>query len=71
MTNEKFKKNEVVIYQNGDWFELGIIKKAVKENNEYLVNYHTGEPAALTHARNLHKIKNIYAFDIKRKKAGE
>ena len=67
MKNEKFVKNEVVIYQNGDSFELGVIK-TVKENNEYFVNYHTGETAALTHSRNLHKIKNVYAFDIRRKK---
>ncbi|HHY08622.1 MAG TPA: hypothetical protein GX530_08930 [Corynebacteriales bacterium] len=67
MKNKKFKKNEVVIYQNGDNFELGIIK-TVKENNKYFVNYHTDDIANLTLARNLHKIKNIYAFDIRRKK---
>lgn len=56
---------EPVIYQNGDRFELGIVK-TVCENNEYFVNYHTGDTAARTHARHLHKIANDYAFVIAR-----
>lgn len=56
---------EPVIYQNGDRFELGIVK-TVCEDNEYFINYHTGDTAARTHARHLHKIANDYAFVIAR-----
>lgn len=56
---------EPVIYQNGDRFELGIVK-SVCGSDEYFINYHTGDTAARTHARNLHKISNAYAFFIKR-----
>lgn len=62
----KFKVGETIIYQNGDSFELGVVKK-VLDNKEYFINYHMGETAARTHERNIHKIKNEYAFDIKRK----
>lgn len=66
----KYDKGEPVIYQNGDVFELGIIK-SVCENDEYFINYHTGDTASKTHARNLHKIENKYAFEINRLKVDE
>lgn len=62
----QFEEGEVVIYQNGNTFELGVVKKKLF-NNTYFVNYHTGDTAALTDAYNLHKIKNAYAFTIYRK----
>lgn len=61
----EYKEGEPVIYQCGDRFELGIIR-TVCGNDEYFVNYHTGDTAARTHARNLHKIQNGYAFFIER-----
>ena len=64
----QYGEDEPVIYQCGDRFELGIVK-SVCGGDEYFVNYHTGETAARTHARNLHKITNGYAFWIERKRA--
>lgn len=57
--------DEPVLYQNGNTFELGIIKSYCG-NNEYFVWYHTGDTAAKTHVRYLHKISNKYAFKITR-----
>ena len=58
-----YKVGEAVIYQNGDRFELGIVKK-VCGGDDYFVNYHTGNTAARTNARHLHKISNLYAFHV-------
>lgn len=66
----KFKKGEVVIYQNGNNFELGIID-TVRSNKTYFVNYHTGDTTAVTNEENLHRIINAYAFNIIRKLANE
>lgn len=65
MEQKKYKVGEPVIYQNGDVFELGIVKRDCG-NDEYFINYHSGDTAARTHARNLHKITNRYAFKIYR-----
>lgn len=65
MEQKKYKVGEPVIYQNGDIFELGIVKIDCG-NDEYFINYHSGDTAARTHARNLHKITNRYAFKIYR-----
>ena len=62
----KYEVGEVVIYQNGDKFELGVVKRKANQEDEYFIWYHMGDTAACTHARNLHKITNSYAFDIKR-----
>lgn len=62
---EKYKVGEAVLYQNGDRFELGIVKSECG-NDEYFINYHTGDTAARTNARNLHKISNGYAFKVYR-----
>ncbi len=62
-----FKPGETVLYQNGSKFELGVVKRLGPQPNTYFVWYHTGDTTACTHARNLHKIVNSYAFDIKRK----
>ena len=62
-----FKVGEIVIYQNGDRFELGEIKR-VCEDGSYFVYYHMGDTAAGTPADCLHKITNLYAFKIEREK---
>ena len=67
---DTFVKDEVVLYKNGNRYELGVVK-SVCGNNEYFVNYHMGDTAARTHARNLHKISNSYAFDIVRKRVDD
>lgn len=60
---QKYEVDEPVIYTNGDKVELGIVKK-VCGDDEYFVNYHTGDTAARTHARHLSKISNRYAYHI-------
>lgn len=60
---EKYEEGETVLYRNGSRFELGIVKR-VCGDDEYFINYHTGDTAARTHARNLHKVANAYAFHI-------
>ncbi|MDD4070012.1 MAG: hypothetical protein PHF05_06130 [Candidatus Izemoplasmatales bacterium] len=76
--NAKFKKGQVVLYQNGTSFELGIVKEVVEQHLRkdkptiqfyYRVWYHTGDTSALTDERNLHEIKNVYAFLVMRRKA--
>lgn len=62
------KVNDIIIYQNGDTFELGIIKE-VLENNKYRIWYHTGDTTAVTDINNIHPIMNAYAFTIIRKQA--
>ena len=62
----KLLKGKPVIYQNGNRFELGIIKTVRDEKNAW-INYHAGDIAALTNVDNLHEIANIYAFEILRK----
>lgn len=68
-TNE-FKPGEVIIYQNGDSYELGIVKR-VCEDGDCFVYYHTGDTAARTPKENMHKIINTYAFKIRRKNYDE
>lgn len=61
----KYEVDEPVIYTNGTKVELGIVKK-VCGDDEYFINYHTGDTAARTHARHLSKISNRYAYHIVR-----
>lgn len=62
----RFKENELVIYQNDDKYELGIVKRVIDDSN-YFIRYHTGDTSARTHERNLHKVHNSYAFTVLRK----
>lgn len=64
----RFKVGDIVIYRNGNSYELGEIKRVLGDGT-YFVYYHMGETGALTKTRDLHRIKNAYAFDIRRKKA--
>lgn len=66
----KFEVGEIIIYQNGDRFELGEIKR-VCDNGDCFVYYHTGDTSARTPKENIHKIINTYAFKIRRKKYDE
>ena len=68
----KFNKGDVVLYQNGDVFELCIVKDVLDirfEKPTYRVWYHTGDTTAVTSERHLHKVSNAYAFNIIRKSA--
>ena len=72
MREVKFKVGEMVIYQNGSRFELGIIKEVIWNNEfdvKYRVWYHTGDTTALTAEYQLHSISNAYAFKIERKRS--
>lgn len=60
---QKYEADEPVIYTNGDKVELGIVKRACGDD-EYFVNYHTGDTAARTHARHLSKLSNRHAYHI-------
>lgn len=60
-----FDVGEPIVYQNGDSYELGIVK-SICENGDCFVNYHTGDTAARTPKETMHKIKNKYAFHIYR-----
>lgn len=71
MVDEEFfyQKGEIVLYQNGNRFELGEVKEVCANNDgtyDYRVWYHTGDTSARTPSRCLHKITNLYAFSIKR-----
>lgn len=68
----KFKVNDVVLYQNGERFELGIVKDIVEKDSGqtcYRVWYHTGDTTALTDEHLLHAVANQYAFTILRRQA--
>lgn len=58
-----FKEDDVVVYQNGDNFELGIVK-SVCDNGDCFVWYHTGDTTARTPKEYLHKLSNAYAFHV-------
>lgn len=77
-TEPLFQIGEVVIYQNGDSFELGVVKEVRiitnykgKPSYGYFVHYHTGDTAAMTNEHLLHKIVNSHAFEIRRKRCDE
>jgi len=69
----KFKEGDIVIYKNGESYELGEVKRVCeKEKGEeqcYFVLYSTGDTAARTPESCLRKIRNAYAYDIERKHA--
>lgn len=55
---DEFKKNELVLYQNGAKFEIGRIKKVCKHGA--FVYYHSGYTAAFTPFTMLHKLHNAH-----------
>lgn len=57
---DDFMEGELVIYQNGDSFEVGRIKSMNKR--VAFVYYHEGDTAAATPYDHLHKILNAYAI---------
>ena len=70
--NTTFKAGDIVLYKNGDSYELGVIKR----KNEFIegnwfVYYHTGDTSASTPQDRLFKLKNEYAFNIERKTNNE
>ena len=55
-----FKEGEYIIYQNGDRYEIGKIKRIVDDGA--FVWYHSGETAAKTPFERMHKIANEYVI---------
>lgn len=51
-----FKENELIIYQNGDRFEIGRIKRIVEDGA--FVYYHSGDTASKTPFDCMHKLIN-------------
>lgn len=83
MKDNRYDVDDIVIYQNGSLFELGIIKEVIPQGKplknifdettyasyKYRVYYHTGDTSAVTDEHLLHAIHNEYAFLIMRRKA--
>lgn len=59
---DKFKEGEYILYQNGDTFELGKIKRLC--DNGAFVWYHEGETAAKTSFEDMHKLENAHTIRI-------
>ena len=51
-----FNEGDYIIYQNGDRYEIGKIKRIVDDGA--FVWYHDGETAAKTPFERMHKISN-------------
>ena len=57
---EKFEVGEYIVYQNGDRFELGKIKRVIDDGA--FVYYSSGDTAAKTPFRCMHKLVNEYVI---------
>lgn len=57
-----FREGEYIIYQNGDRFEIGKIKRLTGDGA--FVWYHEGETASKTPFDHMHKIMNGYAIRV-------
>ena len=55
-----FKENELIIYQNGDKFEIGKIKRLTEDGA--FVYYHSGDTASKTPFDCMHKLVNNYCI---------
>lgn len=55
-----FNEGEYIIYQNGDRYEIGKIKRIVDDGA--FVWYHDGDTAAKTPFERMHKIANEYVI---------
>ena len=55
-----FFEGEYIIYQNGDRYEIGKIKRIVDDGA--FVWYHDGDTAAKTPFERMHKIANEYVI---------
>ena len=55
-----FNEGDYIIYQNGDRYEIGKIKRIVPDGA--FVWYHNGETAAKTPFDRMHKIANDYVI---------
>ena len=58
--NKEFHPGEYIIYQNGDTFQLGKIKRLCKDGA--FVWYHEGDTAAKTPFSRMHKLENSFVL---------
>ena len=63
MGNEmpKFKEGQLIVYRNGDTYEIGKIKRVVSDGA--FVYYSSGETAAKTPFDLMHPLVNAYVID--------
>lgn len=57
----KYKEGQLIIYQNGDRYEVGKIKR-FKDKNSAFIWYYQGDTAALTDLDLIKPIINEYAI---------
>ena len=57
---KEFYEGDYIIYQNGDRYEIGKIKRIVSDGA--FVWYHNGETALKTPFEQMHKIANDYVI---------
>ena len=58
-----FEKGELFIYQNGEKYEIGKVKRPNNDGTGNFCYYHTGDTAANTPVSNMHKLVNAYVID--------
>ena len=61
MKDEKWREGQLVIYQCGDRFEIGRIKRVVSDGA--FVYYSDGDTASKTPFENLRRISNSYVIE--------
>ena len=57
-----FREGELIIYVNGDTFQIGEIKRLCDFAEGAFVYYHEGDTACLTPFENMHKLQNAYCI---------
>ena len=57
---QEFKEGQLIIYRNGDKYEIGKIKRVVKDGA--FVHYSSGETAAKTPFDLMHPLVNEYCI---------
>ena len=58
MSDEAFVRGELFVYVNGDRWELGMVKRPNNTGDGYFCWYSTGDTAANTPTRCMHKLAN-------------
>lgn len=58
MSDERFTEGELFVYVNGDRWELGMVKRPNRTGDGYFCWYSTGDTAASTPTRCMHKLAN-------------
>lgn len=57
---QDFKEGELIVYQNGDTFQIGEIKRLCSDGA--FVWYHKGDTASKTSFENMHKLQNAFCI---------